>query len=351
MTFEEFILFAREKKASDIHLTVGAPTVFRINGELVKYSDMSDAVVNRTILSMLTADQEQYLATGEDLDFSFQLSNGARQRVNVFHQDGKLAATIRLLNTKVPSLDDLELPPIVAELAMKRRGLILVTGPTGSGKTTTLSAMIDYINNYRACHVITIEDPIEYKYERVMATIHQREVGRDVKSFQAALRSALREDPDVILVGEMRDYETISLAMTAAETGHLVLGTLHTTGAAETVNRIIDAFPAHGQAQIRSQLATSLEGVISQTLIPTKNKTGRVAALEILLGTDAVHNLIRSDKIHQMESIMQQGQKQGMCILNDSIAKLYRADRISRGEALSYTNDKEGLMKLLSGSI
>ncbi|MGN0700606.1 MAG: type IV pilus twitching motility protein PilT, partial [Oscillospiraceae bacterium] len=222
MTFEEFIMQAREMDASDIHLTVGQPTVVRVNGELRKFQELSDQVVNRTILSILTAEQEKALTEGNDVDFSFELKNGARQRVNVFRQGGRLACCIRLLNQNIPTLDELKMPPVLLDLAKKRRGLVLVTGPTGAGKSTTLAAMIEHINKTRACHVITIEDPIEYRYAQEKATIHQREIGRDVPSFSYALRSALREDPDVILIGEMRDYETISLAMTAAETGHLV---------------------------------------------------------------------------------------------------------------------------------
>ncbi len=243
MTFEEFIMQAREMNASDIHLTVGAPTVVRINGELTKYTELSDQVVNRTILSILSAEQEKLLAEGNDIDFSFELKNGARQRVNVFRQGGRLACCIRLLNATIPTLEELGMPQVLLDLTKRRRGLILVTGPTGAGKTTTLAAMIEHINTTRACHIITIEDPIEYRYTQKKATIHQRELGRDVPSFAYALRSALREDPDVILIGEMRDYETISLAMTAAETGHLVFGTLHTSSAAQTIDRIITRVP------------------------------------------------------------------------------------------------------------
>lgn len=348
MNFEEFILYARQNNASDIHLTVGAPTVFRINGELVRFSEMSEQVINKTILALLTAEQEKRLTEGEDLDFTFQLSNGARQRVNVYRQGGKLAASIRLLNEKIPDIDSLGLPPIISELAKKKRGLILATGPTGSGKTTTLSAVIDYINKNRACHIITIEDPVEYKYEPQIATIHQREIGRDVPNFNYALRSALREDPDVIMVGEMRDYETIMLALTAAETGHLVLATLHTIGAAQTINRIIDACPPNVQEQVRTQLSTILEAVISQTLIPTKDGKNRALALEILIGTDAVKNLIRSNKVHQLASAIQQGSRQGMSTLSDSIANLIRRDKISRQAGLEYCSDKEELLKLIN---
>lgn len=340
MTFEEFITSARKNGASDIHMTVGAPTVFRINGELVRLNDMDEQVVNRTILSMLSAEQEQRLNSGEDLDFVFEISTGARQRVNVFHQMGKLATSIRLLNQEVQSLEQLGFPATLTEFASRKSGLILVTGPTGCGKTTTLSAMVDYINKNRACHIITIEDPVEYRYSPEMATIHQREVGRDVKSFDVALRSALREDPDVIFVGEMRDFETIQLAVTAAETGHLVLATLHTRGAAQTVGRIIDACPPSIRAQMLVQVAQTLEGVVSQVLIPTANGKGRVAALEILVGTDAVKNLIRSDKCHNLETAMQQGSKVGMSVMDDSILQLFRAGAISRQSALEYCNDK-----------
>lgn len=349
MTFEEFIMQAREMNASDIHLTVGLPTVVRVNGELKKYTELSDQVVNRTILSILSAEQEKQLTEGNDIDFSFELKNGARQRVNVFRQGGRLACCIRLLNAEIPSLDELRMPSILLDLAKKRRGLILVTGPTGAGKSTTLAAMIEHINKTRACHVITIEDPIEYRYQQDKATIHQREIGRDVPSFSYALRSALREDPDVILIGEMRDYETISLAMTAAETGHLVFGTLHTSSAAQTIDRIIDACPIHAQEQVRNQLANMLQGIIAQNLIPRSDKKGRVAAVEVLIGTDAVKNLIRSNKIPQMETVMQGGTRQGMQTLTESLAKLYQTGQISYETALEYANDRSEMEKKLLG--
>lgn len=350
MTFEEFIMQAREMNASDIHLTVGAPTVVRVNGELRKYTELSDQVVNRTILSILSAEQEKMLTEGKDIDFSFELKNGARQRVNVFRQSGKLAACIRLLNAEIPTLEELKMPPVLLEFAKKRRGLVLVTGPTGAGKSTTLAALMEYINKTRACHVITIEDPIEYRYKQEKATIHQRELGRDVPSFHEALRSALREDPDVILIGEMRDYETISLAMTAAETGHLVFGTLHTSSAAQTVDRIIDACPIHSQDQVRSQLANMIQGIIAQTLIPRADGKGRVAAVEVMIGTDAIRNLIRSAKINMMETTMAAGARDGMCTLNVSLANLYKTGQISYETALEYATDRgEMEKKLLSG--
>lgn len=350
MTFEEFIMQAREMDASDIHLTVGAPTVVRVNGELRKYTEFSDQVVNRTILSILSAEQEKMLTEGKDIDFSFELKNGARQRVNVFRQSGKLAACIRLLNAEIPTLEELRMPPVLLDFAKKRRGLVLVTGPTGAGKSTTLAALVEYINKTRACHVITIEDPIEYRYKQEKATIHQRELGRDVPSFHEALRSALREDPDVILIGEMRDYETISLAMTAAETGHLVFGTLHTSSAAQTIDRIIDACPIHSQDQVRSQLANMIQGIIAQSLIPRSDGKGRVAAVEVMVGTDAIKNLIRSSKINMMETTMAAGGMTGMCTLNDSLAKLYKTGQISYETALEYASDRNEMeKKLLSG--
>lgn len=333
---------ARQMLASDIHLTVGAPTVVRVNGELYLFKERDDIGTNRLIHSILTAEQEKQFSTeGKDLDFSFELSDGSVQRVNVYHQNGRAAASIRLLNTKVPTLAELNMPPILNELALKRKGLILVTGSTGSGKTTTLASMIDEINKKRACHIITIEDPIEYRYDPGKALIHQRELGRDVPDFRTALRSVLREDPDVILIGEMRDYETISLALTAAETGHLVLATLHTASAAQTIDRIIDECPVDVRDQVRTQLANLLQGVIAQTLVPrTEEYGGRTAAMEILIGTDAVKNMIRSNKIAQMENVMQTSGRQGMCTFEDSLTKLCREGIITYEVMMQYSADK-----------
>lgn len=267
----------------------------------------------------------------------------------MFHQEGKLACSIRLLNSEIPRLDKLGMPPAVLELAKKRKGLVLVTGPTGAGKSTTLAAMIQHINETRACHIITIEDPIEYRYKRDKATIHQREIGRDVLSFDYALRSALREDPDVILIGEMRDYETIMLALTAAETGHLVFGTLHTSSAAQTVDRIIDVCPVQSKEQVRSQLANMIQGVLAQTLVPLQDGKGRCAAVEVMLGTDAIKNLIRSNKVAQMETAMQGATQQGMCTIIDALAKLYLSGRISYQTALEYSNNPTEMEKKLHG--
>lgn len=350
MTFEEFIMQARSLGASDIHLTVGAPTVIRVNGELRRFTELSDQVVHRTIVSILSSEQEKKLTDGEDIDFSFELKNGARQRVNVFHQSGRLACSIRLLNAEIPTLVQLGMPNVLLDLAKKRRGLVLVTGPTGAGKSTTLAAMIQHINETRACHIITIEDPIEYRYTQDRATIHQREIGRDVPSFDYALRSALREDPDVILIGEMRDYETISLAMTAAETGHLVFGTLHTSSAAQTIDRIIDVCPSHAQEQVRTQLANMIQGIVAQTLVPASDGKSRCAAVEIMLGSDAIKNLIRSNKIAQMETTMQGSTMQGMQTLIENLSRLYKSGRITYQTALEYSNNPTEMeKKALSG--
>lgn len=339
----QIVEMARQMKCSDIHVSVGLPMMFRIDGTLIEAPiQLSETETGSLIYSMLTEEQRKCLEQGQDLDYALENGRSKRQRVNVFHQQQKLAATIRLLNDHIPSIEELNLPKVIRELACEPRGLILVTGPTGSGKSTTLASMIDYINTSRADHIITIEDPIEYVYEGKRSLIHQREVGRDVESFAAALRSALREDPDIILVGEMRDYETISAALTAAETGHLVLGTLHTTGAAQTIDRIIDACPTGSQNQIRSQLAGVLKGVITQCLIP-RISDGRIAATEILLGTEAAMNLVREGKCHQMGSTMQAGGALGMHTLNSDLARLAQSGIIDKEIAYQYSNNRKEL--------
>ena len=341
---EKLIFTARAMGASDIHISQGLPLIMRVNGILTKPPmQFSEAETEQLILSCVPAQQRERLSQGLDADFAIQTSDGNRQRVNVFSQQGKLAATIRLLNNTIPSLEELKLPAVLRSLAMEPRGLILVTGPTGSGKSTTLAAVIDFINSNRAEHIITVEDPIEYVYERKLSLIHQREVGVDVVSFASALRSALREDPDVILVGEMRDYDTISAAVTAAETGHLVLSTLHTTGAAQTIDRIIDVCPPESQGQIRTQLAGMLRGVITQCLIPTLDGMGRVAAPEVLIGSDAALNLIRENKCYQMNTVMQSGAALGMHTLNADLTRLVNQRVISRENAVKYSNDKREL--------
>ena len=340
---------ARSRKASDIHITEGMPVWYRAQGQLV-VSEMGieDFEVRELLYGMMDERNQRRFEEGADADFAIQTSDGHRQRVNVFRQQKKVAATIRLLNAQIPTLEELKMPTILYEMALAPRGLILVTGPTGSGKSTTLAAMIDYLNRNRDRHIITIEDPIEYVYECKKSLIHQREVGEDVKDFASALRSALREDPDVILVGEMRDYETISAALLAAETGHLVLSTLHTTGAAQTVERILDACPGSGQNQVRTQLAGTLKGVVSQCLIPVGGGVSRIAATELMAGNDAILNLIREGKTHQISNIMQTaGSATGMHTLNMDLVRLLNQGYITREDARNYTNNRAELEQYL----
>ena len=347
MTIEEMILEARAKGCSDIHLSEGMPVFYRIDGTLAEAGlPLGEKEIRSMILNALSEEQQKRLASGQDVDFAIETPDGCRQRVNVFRQQKKLAATIRLLNDRIPSLGELKLPNILQELASQPRGLILVTGPTGSGKSTTLAAMVEYINERRADHIVTIEDPIEYVFTRKKALVHQREVGEDTDSFAAALRSVLREDPDVILVGEMRDYETISAAVTAAETGHLVLSTLHTTGAAQTIDRIVDACPAEAKNQVQIQLAGILKGVVTQCLIPSL-QGGRIAATEVLTGTDAALNLIRENKCHQMGTVMQSGAAYGMHTLNKDLVRLATEGKISVENAFRYSNNRKELEQML----
>lgn len=348
MNINELVMEARTKGVSDIHLSASIPTTWRIHGTLYDCGHtITSKDAREMIMSLLSDEQLNELESGNDLDFAFETPDFCRQRVNVFRFKGKLAATIRLLNDKIPTLSALNLPSVLTSLADEPRGLILVTGPTGSGKSTTLAAMIDHINHTRPEHILTIEDPIEYMYTLDKSTIHQREVGRDVKSFSAALRSALREDPDIILVGEMRDYETISAAVTAAETGHLVMSTLHTIGAAQTIDRIIDSCPPEKQNQIRTQLGSVLKGVITQSLIPTLDGKGRIAATEILIGTDAACNLIRENKCHQLQTVMQSGANFGMHTLNADLARLVAEGKISRENAFAVSPDKSDLSEFI----
>lgn len=341
---DRIILMARELKASDIHMSAGLPLLIRVHGRLVNapLQPTKEEVVHM-LFGLLNDQQKEQLYIGHDIDFALRSSDGFRQRVNIFRQQGEVAATIRLLNSYIPTLEELRLTPKLYELAQEPRGLVLITGPTGSGKSTTLAAMLEYINQTKPVHIITIEDPIEYVYEGKKALIHQREAGKDTISFASALRSALREDPDIILVGEMRDFETISAALTAAETGHLVLSTLHTTGAAQTIDRVIDACPAGSQNQIRTQLTGVLKGIVTQCLMPTANGQGRVAATELLLGTDAACNMIRENKCHQMSTIMQSGGALGMHTLNMDLVRLVNQNVITMETAMAYTNDRKEL--------
>lgn len=348
MTIQDLVACGRQNGCSDIHLTVGAPVpcALRRDGALFPAPfSLDSGEVEALIRALAEGERPEGLRRGEDMDFAFALPQG-RQRVNIFWQQGHPAAAIRLLSDHIPTLKELSLPPVLGQLADSPRGLILVTGPTGSGKSTTLAAMIQRINCSRPAHILTVEDPVEYLYTPELATVHQREVGRDVPSFAAALRSALREDPDVILVGEMRDYETISAAVTAAETGHLVLSTLHTTGAAQTIDRIVDVCPPQAQSQMRSQLSAILRGVITQQLLPRVGG-GRIAATEVLVGTDAVLNLIRENKCHQLDTPMQAGAAQGMHTLNADLANLARRGVIDRQTALLASTSPANLREYL----
>lgn len=350
MDIDTLLSFASQAKASDIHITVGIPPVFRMNGKL-KSLDMPKLTPQDTenIVMQLLKDEHKkkvFLRDGE-VDFSYGVPSIGRFRVNVYRQRGTCAAALRAVSIKVPSLEELGMPSVISELTRNTRGLVLVTGPTGSGKSTTLAAMIDQINRERACHILTLEDPIEYLHKHNKSIVNQREIGPDTKSYGAALRAALREDPDVILVGEMRDLETISIAITAAETGHFVLSTLHTIGAAQTVDRIIDVFPPHQQEQIRVQLSNVLKGVISQQLLKLKDGNGRIAATEIMVTTSAISHLIREGKSHQIHSMIQTGSKYGMHSMDMSLASLYKRGKIDIQDAISYAQDQETIKRLL----
>ncbi|MCL2529706.1 MAG: type IV pilus twitching motility protein PilT [Coriobacteriia bacterium] len=349
LSVEELTRYAREHDCSDLHITAKQAPTFRRLGQLTIGPFIgSEDDYRQLILSMLNNRQKEQLELGNDLDFSFEDSEQNRYRVNVYRAQNHLAAAIRMLRDDIPTLEDLKLPPVLQTLASEPRGLILVTGPTGSGKSTTLAAMIDYINVRRAAHIITIEDPIEYVHPHKRCLVHQRELHRDVASFADALRSAMREDPDVILVGEMRDYETISAAVTAAETGHLVLSTLHTTGAAQTIDRIVDVYPSHSQGMIRSQLSGILRGIITQTLIPLADNSGRTAATEILVGTDGVLAQIREGKFHQLASAMQSGGAIGMHTLAGDLSGLVKRGFITMQDAENAVSDKEEFLQYMN---
>jgi twitching motility protein PilT len=350
MDFVELVKYAKENECSDIHITVGTALAIRRFGTLRILDEVPTAEESRRmIFSILDEDQVAWVNSGRDLDVGCMLGDETRIRANIYHQRNNLAASIRILNSVVPSFEELGLPDVIRELAELPRGLVLVTGPTGSGKSTTLASMVQYINKNKSRHIITVEDPIEYVYPHNRAMIHQREIGKDVDSFATALRSALREDPDIILVGEMRDFETVSAAITAAETGHLVLSTLHTTSAAQTVERIIDASPIDAQEQIRAQFANVVRGVITQTLLPLADGTGRQIATEIMVGNYAISNLIREGKTIQIPSLLQSGRSQGMHTLNDDLALLVRTGKVTKQEALNVAADPIALGKSLEG--
>lgn len=351
MNIQQLLELTIARKASDLHLVVGYPPTIRIHGELVPVmgtQPLSDTDMTGLILSLLTPTQKQIYDATFELDFAVAFSTTARFRVNIFRQQNHLTAAFRLIPITIPELDTLGLPPVVPKLVELRQGLILVTGPTGHGKSTSLASMINRINLTRPAHVITIEDPIEYVYPRGKSVISQREMYLDTKSWTNSLRSALREDPDVVLVGEMRDYETIASTITIAETGHLVLATLHTNSASQTVDRIIDIFPQNQQPQVRSQLSSVLEAVISQRLIPTI-VPGRTLAVELLLKTPALGELIRSGKTHLVDNLIQTSGELGMVNLETSLAKLVKEGRVAFDKAQGYALRPDLLAKLAGG--
>ncbi len=333
-----------ERGASDLHVSAGDRPKLRVDGDIVN-SSIEHVLTPRDTLqlaySVLTENQKKRFEMEDELDFSFGIANLSRFRGNVFKQRGCVSMVIRQIPFQIKTFDDLNLPPVIAGFADRPRGLVLVTGPTGSGKSTTLAAMIDKINTERRGHIITVEDPIEFIHRHRNCIINQREVGADTKSFASALKYALREDPDVILIGEMRDLETIQAALTIAETGHLVFATLHTNSAAEAINRIIDVFPAHQQSQVRAQLAFTLEGIITQVLMPKISGRGRAMAAEILVMTPAMRALIRDDKVHQIYSLMQAGKKFGMQTMNDALYQLYVSRQVSADECIRASGDPE----------
>lgn len=348
---DELLQLVVDEGVSDLHLEVGAPPVIRLRGEMTPLDlpDMTPADTERLVKSIAAPKHLQQIAECGGADFGFAFGEQARFRVSAFRQKGNLGAVLRQIPNKLLTFEQIGLPPAVKDLLYRPRGLILVTGPTGSGKSTTLASLIDIINHERACHIITVEDPIEFYHKHNKSIIIQREIGSDVPSFAEALRRALRQDPDIILVGELRDLETIEAAVSAAETGHLVFGTLHTTGAARTVDRIVDAFPTNQQMQIRAQLAAGLVGVISQVLCPRIDKPGRVAAFEIMISTPSIQSLIRDGKTFRITSDIQTGAKYGMNTLDSHLMELYQNKIISYGELITKAQDPEGVIQKLGG--
>jgi twitching motility protein PilT len=339
-----------KQDSSDLHLTVGVPPTLRIDGALkpMELPPLTETEIEKLVLSILNDTQKEILTKDKEVDFSFAFGDIARFRANAYHQKGNVGLALRLIPVKIRTVEKLGLPPVINKFTELPRGLVLCTGPTGSGKSTTLAAMVDKINTEKAMHIITIEDPIEYTHEHKKSIVDQREVHYDTRSFAAALRSALREDPDVVLIGEMRDLETIAAAITIAETGHLVLATLHTNNAAQSMDRIIDVFPPYQQQQIKVQLSNIIQGIISQRLIPAIGG-GRIACAEILVSTPAVKNIVREGKTHQLDAVIQTGADQGMITMDKALANAVKTGRITADEAKGYAIDTDELEKLLHG--
>ena len=343
LDFLELLRDGTDKRASDIHITVGVPIIYRINGKLIKINEeiIKPQDTEEIVQYILTDIKLKELTSKGEMDTSFSSSGIGRFRINIFKQRGSYCLAIRIIPLSIPTIEELGLPDVVRDLAMLPRGLILVTGPTGSGKSTTLASMIDLINTEKNYHILTLEDPIEYLHKHKKSIVNQREIGNDSLSFANSLRAALRQDPDVILVGEMRDLETIAIALTAAETGHLVLSTLHTLGAAKTVDRVIDVFPPHQQQQIRVQFSSVIQGIISQQLLPRIDVKGRAAAFEIMIATSAIRNLIREEKTHQIDTAIQTGAKFGMQTMDNSLLNLYKKGLISQEIIMNQTSNPD----------
>ena len=349
LKIEPYLEEVVRRDASDIHLAVGLPPMLRLDGALTPiegHAPLNEQDLEQLVLVLLDEKQKDILLNEKEIDFSFAYGDIGRFRVNAFHEKGNLAAALRLIPTKIRSLDELGMPKVASQMVDFPRGLVLVTGPTGSGKSTTQAAMIDLINTNKALHIITIEDPIEYQHHHKKSMVVQREVHYDTRSFATSLRSALREDPDVVLIGEMRDLETIAAAITIAETGHLVLATLHTNGAAQSGDRIIDVFPPHQQQQIRIQMASILQGIVSQRLIPMIGG-GRIAAAEIMVATPAVRNIIREGKTHQLDAVIQTGADHGMQSMDKTLVAMVREGKISYDEAKNYAINLEELDRMM----
>ncbi|CQR71238.1 Twitching mobility protein [Sporomusa ovata DSM 2662] len=351
LTIDNLLQEAVVAQASDIHLTSGVSPIFRIRGVLTatQHQVLNDKDTEAMVTAITNAEQKEKFQQLGELDFSYAIVGLSRFRINTFRQRSSCAIAIRVVAEQIPTLEQLGHREVLKVLARKPRGLVLVTGPTGSGKSTTLAAMLDLINTERACHIITLEDPIEYLHRHKKSIVNQREINTDTKSFANALRAALREDPDVILVGEMRDAETIGIAITAAETGHLVFATLHTSDAAQTIDRIIDVFPPYQQQQIRTQLSLTLQGIVAQQLLPCRDDLGRVAAMEVLMATPAVRNIIREGKTQQLVSVIQTGAKTGMQAMDMSLRDLYWKGIVTYEEALARAMDQETFVRLVNG--